>query len=49
VLGGVPISRTVGNLLSALWDRVQCDGIDEDTLHKVAGILDDAARKVERL
>jgi DNA-binding PadR family transcriptional regulator len=47
--GGAPISRAVGNLLSALWHRVQRDGIDEETLHKIAEILDDAARKVERL
>jgi DNA-binding PadR family transcriptional regulator len=47
--GGAPISRAVGNLLSALWHRVQRDGIDEETLHKIADILDDAARKVERM
>ena len=47
--GGAPISRAVGNLLSALWHRVQRDGVDEETLHKVADILDEAARKVERL
>jgi DNA-binding PadR family transcriptional regulator len=39
----------VGNLLSALWHRVQREGMDEETLHKIAEILDDAARKVERL
>jgi DNA-binding PadR family transcriptional regulator len=47
--GGAPISRAVGNLLSALWHRVQRDGIDEETLHKIADILDEAARKVERM
>jgi len=47
--GGAPISRAVGNLLSALWHRVQRDGMDEATLHKIADILDEAARKVERL
>ena len=47
--GGAPISRAVGNLLSALWHRVQREGMDEETLHKIAEILDDAARKVERL
>lgn len=47
--GGAPISRAVGNLLSALWHRVQRDGVDEDTLHQIAEILDEAARKVERL
>ena len=47
--GGAPISRAVGNLLSALWHRVQREGMDEATLHKIADILDEAARKVERL
>lgn len=47
--GGAPISRAVGNLLSALWHRVQRDGMDEETLHKIGDILDEAARKVERL
>lgn len=47
--GGAPISRAVGNLLSALWDRVQREGMDDETLHKIADILDEAARKVERL
>jgi DNA-binding PadR family transcriptional regulator len=46
--GGAPINRAVGNLLSALWHRVQRDGINEDTLHQIAEILDEAARKVER-
>jgi len=47
--GGAPISRAVGNLLSALWHRVQREDMDEETLHKIAEILDEAARKVERL
>ena len=47
--GGAPISRAVGNLLSALWHRVQREGMDEETLHQIAEILDEAARKVERL
>lgn len=47
--GGAPISRAVGNLLSALWHRVQREGVSDDTLHQIAEILDDAARKVERL
>ena len=47
--GGAPISRAVGNLLSALWHRVQREGMDDETLHQIAEILDEAARKVERL
>jgi len=46
--GGALISRAVGNLLSALWHRVQRDGVDEDTLHRIGDILDEAARKIER-
>jgi DNA-binding PadR family transcriptional regulator len=47
--GGAPISRAVGNLLSALWHRVQREGLDDDTLHKIADILDEAAKKIERM
>lgn len=47
--GGAPIKRAVGNLLSALWHRVTRDDADEDTLHRIAEILDEAARKIERL
>jgi DNA-binding PadR family transcriptional regulator len=47
--GGAPIKRAVGNLLSALWHRVTREDADEETLHQVAAILDEAARKIERL
>lgn len=47
--GGAPISRAVGNLLSALWHRVQREGVGEETLHKIADVLDEAARKIERM
>ena len=47
--GGAPIKRAVGNLLSALWHRVTREDIDEDTLHDIAAILDEAAQKIERL
>jgi len=47
--GGAPIKRAVGNLLSALWHRVTRDDMDEDRLHEIADILDEAARKIERL
>jgi len=47
--GGAPIKRAVGNLLSALWHRVTRDDMDEDMLHQVAAILDEAAQKIERL
>ena len=47
--GGAPVRRAVANLLSALWHRVQAEGMSEENLHQIAEILDEAARKVERL
>ncbi|HUQ12835.1 MAG TPA: PadR family transcriptional regulator [Novosphingobium sp.] len=43
-----PIGRAVGNLFAALRGRAQ-GGIDTETIHQVAEILDEAARKIERL
>jgi DNA-binding PadR family transcriptional regulator len=47
--GGAPIKRSVANLLSALWHRVTRGETDEQTLHDIAAILDEAAQKIERL
>ncbi|MDB5692242.1 MAG: transcriptional regulator PadR-like family protein [Alphaproteobacteria bacterium] len=47
--GGAPIGRAVGNLLSALWHRVTREDTDEDRLHEIAAILDEAAQRIERL
>lgn len=47
--GGAPIKRAVGNLLSALWHRVTRDDMKGERLHEIAEILDEAARKIERL
>ena len=47
--GGAPIKRAVGNLLSALWHRATREDMDEDRLHQIAAILDDAAQRIERL
>ena len=47
--GGAPIRRSVGNLLSALWHRATREDMDEDRLHEIAAILDEAAQKIERL
>ncbi len=47
--GGAPIARAVRNLLAALWGRVTRDDVDEDRLHEIAAILDDAAQRIERL
>ena len=43
-----PIGRAVGNLFAALKGRAE-SGFDRDTVHQVAEILDEAARKIERL
>jgi DNA-binding PadR family transcriptional regulator len=47
--GGAPIKRAVANLLSALWHRVTNEDMDEDRLHEIAAILDEAAQNIERL
>ena len=47
--GGAPIGRAVSNLLAALWHRVTRDDVDEEALHEVAAILDEAAQKIERM
>ena len=47
--GGPPIRRAVGNLLSALWNRVTREDANEEALHEIAAILDEAAQKIERL
>ena len=47
--GGAPIKRSVANLLSALWHRVTKGETDEQTMHDIAAILDEAAQKIERL
>lgn len=47
--GGGPTGRAVSNLLSALWNRVTSQDTDEERLHQIAAILDEAAQKIERL
>ena len=47
--GNPPIGRAVKNLMTALGQRVGRDGLDEDLLHEIAAILDDAAQPIERL
>ena len=46
---GAPIRRAMGNLRAVLQNRLTADGVDADTLHDVAAILDEAAQKIERL
>jgi DNA-binding PadR family transcriptional regulator len=47
--GGAPIKRAVGNLLSALWHRATREDMNDDRLHEIAAILDEAAQRIERL
>ena len=47
--GGPPIGRAVGNLMTALSHRVGRDGLDEELLHEIANILDEAAQRIERV
>jgi Predicted transcriptional regulators len=45
---GPAIGRAVKNLMTALRHRVGRDGLDDELLHEIAAILDDAAQKIER-
>ncbi len=45
---GGPVARAMGNLRAALHQRL-ADAIDRKALFEVADILDEAARKIERL
>jgi DNA-binding PadR family transcriptional regulator len=46
---GTPVRRAMDNLRSALTYRLDRDDVRGETLHDVAAILDEAARKIERL
>jgi DNA-binding PadR family transcriptional regulator len=46
---GAPIGRAVSNLLAALWHRVRAEDMDEEMLHRIAAVLDEAAQNIERL
>jgi DNA-binding PadR family transcriptional regulator len=46
---GAPIRRAMGNLRTVLQNRLVADDVTADMLHDVAAILDEAARKIERL
>ena len=45
---GPAIGRAVKNLMTALSHRIGRDGLDDELLHEIAGILDEAAQKIER-
>jgi DNA-binding PadR family transcriptional regulator len=46
---GGPVRRAMGNLRAALAMRLSADDADAELLHKVADILDEATRRIERL
>jgi DNA-binding PadR family transcriptional regulator len=46
---GPAIGRAVKNLMAALGNRVGRDGLDDDLLHEIAAILDEAAQRIERV
>ena len=45
---GPAIGRAIKNLMTALRHRVGRDGLDDELLHEIAAILDEAAQKIER-
>jgi DNA-binding PadR family transcriptional regulator len=45
---GPAIGRAIKNLMTALRHRVGRDGLDDELLHEIAAILDDASQKIER-
>ena len=46
---GPAIGRAVKNLMTALSHRVGREGFNEELLHEIAAILDDAAQRIERI
>lgn len=48
-MAGPAIGRAIKNLMTALRQRVGREGFDEDLLHEIAAILDEAAQRIERI
>jgi DNA-binding PadR family transcriptional regulator len=46
---GPAIGRAIKNLMTALSHRIGREGLDEDLLHEIAAILDEAAQRIERI
>lgn len=44
-----PLKRAMGNLFMAVKNRALAEGFDRDVLHQIADVLDEAARKIERM
>ena len=46
---GPVLGRAVKNVMTALRHRVGRDGVDDELLHEIASILDEAAQRIERV
>jgi len=46
---GPAIGRAVKNLMTALRHRIGRDGLDDELLHEIAAVLDEAAQRIERV
>ena len=46
---GPVLGRAVKNVMTALSHRISRDGFDEELLHEIAAILDEAAQRIERV
>jgi DNA-binding PadR family transcriptional regulator len=46
---GPVLGRAVKNVMTALSHRIGRDGFDEELLHEIAAILDEAAQRIERV
>ncbi|WP_338466730.1 PadR family transcriptional regulator [Novosphingobium sp. ZN18A2] len=44
-----PVRRAMGNLMAVLRNRAMAEGFDIEAAHGIADIIDDAARRIERL
>lgn len=47
--GRAPVRRAVQNLMTAVFHQVQQGGFDDDKLNAIVDLIDETARKVERL
>ena len=43
------LGRAVGNLMTALRNRIATEGWDESLTHEIAAILDEAAQRIDRV
>lgn len=43
------LGRAIGNLMTALRNRVSNEGWDEELVHEITAILDEAAQRIERV